>query len=82
MIGMMIYLAMTLDIQAWGLKAVDKIRRWFYWWGCKDVKGGHCQVAWGKVCRPMKMGGLAISSLKELGWVYPCKYPRKFKPSS
>jgi hypothetical protein len=25
-------------------------------------------VAWGKVCRPLEMGGLGISSLKELGW--------------
>jgi hypothetical protein len=33
-----------------------------------DAKGGHCQVAWGKVCRPMELGGLRISSLKELGW--------------
>jgi hypothetical protein len=45
MTGMMIYLAMAVDIQAWGLKAVDKIRRGFYWRGHKDVKGGHCQVA-------------------------------------
>jgi hypothetical protein len=67
MTGMTIYLAMAVDIQAWGLKAVDKIRRGFNWRGHKDVKGGHCQVAWGKVCRPMEMGGLGISSLKELG---------------
>jgi hypothetical protein len=66
MTGMMIYLAMADNIQAWGLKAVDKIQRGFYWWGCKDVKGGHYQVAWKKVCRPMEMGGLGISSLKEL----------------
>jgi hypothetical protein len=25
-------------------------------------------VASGKVCRPMELGGLGISSLKELGW--------------
>jgi hypothetical protein len=25
-------------------------------------------VAWGKVCRPMELGGLSISSLTELGW--------------
>jgi hypothetical protein len=48
MTSMLIYLAIAVDIQAWGLKAVDKIRRGFYWWGRKDAKGGHCQVAWGK----------------------------------
>jgi hypothetical protein len=63
MTGMTIYLAMAVDIQAWGLKAVDKIH-----WGRKYVKGGHCQVAWGKLCRPIEMGGLGIPSLKELGW--------------
>jgi hypothetical protein len=26
-------------------------------------------VAWGKVCRLLELGGLSISSLKELGWV-------------
>jgi hypothetical protein len=25
-------------------------------------------VSWGKVCRPLELGGLKISSLKELGW--------------
>jgi hypothetical protein len=25
-------------------------------------------VAWATVCRPMKLGGLGISDLKELGW--------------
>jgi hypothetical protein len=23
---------------------------------------------WGKVCRPLELGGIGISSLKELGW--------------
>jgi hypothetical protein len=46
MTGMMIYLAMAVDIQAWGLKVVDKIWQGFYWRGHKDIKGGHCLVAW------------------------------------
>jgi hypothetical protein len=25
-------------------------------------------VAWGKVCRPIELGGLGIFSLKEMGW--------------
>jgi hypothetical protein len=25
-------------------------------------------VAWGRVCRPLEISGLGISSLKELGW--------------
>jgi hypothetical protein len=66
--GMLIYLAMAIDLPTWCLKAIDNIRRGFYWRGRKDAKGGHCQVAWGKVCRPMELGGLSISSLTELGW--------------
>jgi hypothetical protein len=34
----------------------------------KEVKGGHCLVAWGKVCRPLQLGGLGIASLPELCW--------------
>jgi hypothetical protein len=66
--GMMMYLAMALDLPAWAHKAIDKLRHGFYWRGCKEAKGGHCHVAWGVVCRPMELGGLGISSLKELGW--------------
>jgi len=36
--------------------------------GRKEVKGGHCLVAWGKVTRPQELGGLGISDLKSLGW--------------
>jgi hypothetical protein len=65
MIGMMIYLAMgygsrytSLGFEGRGQNMAVR----------KDVKGGHCQVTWGKVYRRMGMGGLEISSLKELGW--------------
>jgi hypothetical protein len=66
--SMIIYLTMAVDIPAWGWKAVDKFQRSFFWRGREDAKGGHCQVAWATVCRPMKLGELGISSLKELGW--------------
>jgi hypothetical protein len=62
--GMMIYLAMALDFPAWAYKAIDKLRRGFFWRGRSEAKGGQCQAAWGAVCRPMKLGGLGISSLK------------------
>jgi hypothetical protein len=57
--SMLIYLAMAVDL---------KIRHGFFWRGRKEAKGGHCQVAWGKVCRLLELGGLRISSLKELSW--------------
>jgi hypothetical protein len=68
MTGMLIYLAMAIDLPAWGLKAVGKLQRGFLWRGRKEAKGGHCLVARGKICRPRELSGLEISSLKELGW--------------
>jgi hypothetical protein len=65
---MLIYLAMAVDIPPGSLKVIDKIRKGFIWRGRKDVRGGHCLVAWGRVCRPLEIGGLGISSLKKLGW--------------
>jgi hypothetical protein len=65
---MLIYLAMAIDHPASCLKAIDNIQRGFYWRGRKDAKGWHYQVAWGKVCRPMELRGLSISSLTKLGW--------------
>jgi hypothetical protein len=52
----------------WVIKEIDKIRKGFLWRGRREVKGGHCMVAWGKVCRPLNFGGLGISSLPELCW--------------
>jgi hypothetical protein len=40
--SMLIYLAMVIDIPARGWKAIDKLRRGFFWRGRKEAKGGHC----------------------------------------
>ena len=66
--GMVIYLAMAVDLPPWALKAIDKIRRGFLWRWRKEARGGHCLVAWGKVCRPLELGGLRISNLINLAW--------------
>jgi hypothetical protein len=37
------------------IKAIDKIRRGFLWKERTNVRGGHCNVGWAKVCKPIKM---------------------------
>jgi len=66
--SMLVYLLLALDLPAQALKAIDKIRRGFLWRGRKDVRGGHCLIAWPKVTRPYYLGGLGISHLQFLGW--------------
>jgi len=52
----------------YNIEAIDKIRRGFLWKGRKDVRGGHCLIAWSKVTRPCYLGGLGISHFQFLGW--------------
>jgi hypothetical protein len=66
--SMLIYLLLALDLHAKALEAIDKIRRGFLWKRTKDVRGGHCLIAWPKVARPPNLGGLGISHLQFLGW--------------
>ena len=65
---MTIYLLMALHLPPWALKAIDKCRRGFLWKSRKEVRGGHCLIAWPKVARPIELGGLGISSLQHLSW--------------
>lgn len=60
--------AMAADIPPWAVKAIDKIGRGFLWGDKKDVKGGHCLVAWPKVRLPKDLGGLCISNIQNLCW--------------
>jgi hypothetical protein len=66
--GMLIYCAMVVDLPSATMKDIDKIRRGFLWHGRKNVMGGHCAVAWGRVCRPRELGALGIFSITELSW--------------
>jgi len=80
---MLIYLAMAIDLPPWAIKAIDKIRRGFVWRGRKEAKGGHCLIAWPKVCRAKELGGLGISDLKSLGIALRVRWPwlKKFEPN-
>jgi hypothetical protein len=66
--SMLIYMLMAIDLPPWAIKAVDKIRRGFLWKGRRDVQGGHCSVAWVKVCRPIELGGLGLVDIRSFSW--------------
>jgi hypothetical protein len=59
--SMLIYLSMAMDLPPWAIKVIDKIRRGFLWKGRRDVKGGHCLVAWPRVTRPPELGAWYIT---------------------
>jgi hypothetical protein len=57
---------MSLDVQIKTLLAIEKILRGFLWKGWKDAHGGHCLVAWDRVCIPKELGGLGILNLRRM----------------
>ncbi len=54
----------TFRIPVWVSKAIDKIRRGFFWKGKVLDDGFNCLVNWEQVCRPRDNGGLGINNLK------------------
>ena len=83
MTAMLVYVAMAAELPPWAIIAIDKIRRGFLWRGRKDAKGGHCLIAWPKVCRHLELGGLGISDLKRLSCALRARWPclRKTEPN-
>ena len=81
--AMLIYLAMAIDLPPWAIKAIDKIRRGFVWRGRKEAKGGHCLIAWPKVCRAKELDGLGISDLKSQSIALRVRWPwlKKSEPN-
>ena len=69
-----VYIVMDIDLPPWAIKAIDRLRRGFLRRGRKEAKGGHCLVAWTKVCLPKELGGLGISDLQNLGWALQLRW--------
>lgn len=44
-----------------------KMQRRFLWAGQQELHGGKCKVAWVKVTKPIKYGGLGVKNLKFFG---------------
>lgn len=54
-------------MQAWARLEIDKLRRAWLWRGDEACHGGHCKVAWRRICRPKQLGGLGILDLWMFG---------------
>lgn len=63
-----VYMMIAMEIPKWVIKAIEKILQGFLWRGGKDTRGGHCLIAWGRVARPLQLGGLGVHNLQTLNW--------------
>jgi hypothetical protein len=55
-------------------KEIDHIRRAWLWRGEETCHGGHCKVAWSRICRPRELGGLGIVDLDRFGTALRLKW--------
>jgi hypothetical protein len=58
-----VYWLSVHKLPVWVRKKIDSIRRAWLWHGEVTCNGGHCKVAWGRICRPLDLGGLGILDL-------------------
>jgi hypothetical protein len=61
------YMAISHNLPPWLLKSCIKIFRCFLWSGSEAAHGAQCLVVWGKVQRPLALGGLGVVDLKFMG---------------
>ncbi len=61
-----VFFCSAFRLPVWVAKAIDKIRRGFFWKGKPNVSGFYCLVNWHQACRPRELGGLGIRNIKSL----------------
>lgn len=72
--SILVHLLIAINPTKWVLKGTDKVRCGFLWQGVAEAKGGHCRLAWTKVCAPKQLGGLGIHNLDLLGVALSTKW--------
>jgi hypothetical protein len=55
------------SLPAWVRKEIDRLGRAWLWRGDDTCHGGHCKMAWSRICRPRDLGGLGIVDLDRFG---------------
>jgi hypothetical protein len=55
---------MITDTPDWVFEEMNKWMILFFWAGKDKINGGQCLVVWDKICRPKRLGGLGIKSMK------------------
>ncbi|WVZ70124.1 LOW QUALITY PROTEIN: hypothetical protein U9M48_018818 [Paspalum notatum var. saurae] len=67
--GMTLVQSVLMAIRIYQLMALDLPK-----WGRKEINGGHYLVAWGRVQRPLHLGGLGILDLATMGWALKMRW--------
>ena len=60
--------AMVVDLSPWAIKHIERGEGFFSGRAVKRPGGGHCMLAWPKVCRPPDLGGLGFLNLQLFGY--------------
>jgi hypothetical protein len=63
-----IHVTIAVKAAPWIIKAFDKIRRAFIWFGTDMSCGRKCMLAWSRVTRPTELSDLGVVNLTTLGY--------------
>jgi hypothetical protein len=65
-----VHIMLAISLPPWVIQCIDKRRRAFLWKGSDSdtISGGHCLLAWPRVCRPAILSGLGLPDLTLQGY--------------
>ena len=65
-----VHIALAISLPPWVVQCIDKRCGAFLWRGSDPdaISGGHCLLAWPRVCRPAILGGLGLPDLTLQGY--------------
>jgi hypothetical protein len=75
-----VFIMTTHPLSVWAIEQIDKIRRTWLWAGSLDCSPGQCKVAWTSVYRPLKMGGMGVSTYANSMPLFACAGSSLLRP--